>query len=307
MYNWNKRFIARETLNKTKVMRNVSFRFKIGEYECLVVSDGTLTYTPPRFPPPATFLFSNAPKPMLNQALIAHDLQPDTWMEWVSPYLCVVVNTSDHIVLVDTGAGKLGPNTGKLLASLRTEGVKPEAIDTIILTHGHPDHLGGNTRDGEVVFPNARFMIGRAEWEFWTSEPDLKIDEHTRELLVTTAQNNLLPIEDQLTRISREEEIVTGVHMIPTPGHTPGHMAVAVSSNDAHLLCVSDAILHPIHVEHPDWHAVVDFSPQQLLKTRQRLFTRATDDDALVLAFHFPFPGLGHVIKKDQQWQWRPA
>jgi glyoxylase-like metal-dependent hydrolase (beta-lactamase superfamily II) len=84
-------------------------------------------------------------------------------------------------------------------------------------------------------------------------------------------------------------------------------MAVAVSSNDEHLLCLNDAVLHPIHVEHPDWYAVFDFSPQQLLSTRQRLFTRATDDDALVLAFHFPFPGLGHVVKKDQQWKWRPV
>jgi glyoxylase-like metal-dependent hydrolase (beta-lactamase superfamily II) len=185
--------------------------------------------------------------------------------------------------------------------------MRPEEIDTVILTHAHPDHLGGNTKDDEVVFPNARFMIGRAEWEFWTSEPDLKTDEHTQELLLTTAQNNLLPIEDQLTFISREEEIVTGVHMIPAPGHTPGHMVVAVSSNDEHLLCVSDAVLHPIHVEHPAWHAVVDFSPQQVLNTRQQLFTRATDDNALVLAFHFPYPGLGHVIEKEKQWKWRHA
>jgi glyoxylase-like metal-dependent hydrolase (beta-lactamase superfamily II) len=185
--------------------------------------------------------------------------------------------------------------------------MRPEDIDTIILTHAHPDHLGGNTRDGEVVFPNARFMVGRAEWEFWTSEPDLKTDKHTQELLLTTAQKNLLPIEDQLKFINLVEEIVPGIHMIPAPGHTPGHMAVAVSSNDEHLLCVSDAVLHPIHVKRPGWHAVVDFSPQQVSNTRQQLFTRASDDDKLVFAFHFPFPGLGHVIKKDQQWKWKPA
>ena len=290
-----------------RIMSNDTYRFKIGTYECLIVSDGTLTYAPPTFPPPATFLFSNAPKEMLQQELVAYDLHPDTWMQWISSYLCVLVNTGDHRVLIDTGAGKLGPDTGKLLTSLSTEGIRPEEIDMVILTHAHPDHLGGNTRDGEVVFPNARFMVGRAEWEFWTSEPDLKTDEHTQELLITTAQNNLLPIEDQLTFISREEEIVNGIHMIPAPGHTPGHVAVSVSSNDECLLCVGDAFLHPIHVEHPAWHAVVDFSPQQVLNTRQQLFTRAAEDDAMILAFHFPFPGLGHFFKKDQQWKWRPA
>jgi glyoxylase-like metal-dependent hydrolase (beta-lactamase superfamily II) len=228
-------------------------------------------------------------------------------MQWISSYLCVVINTGDHRILIDTGAGKLGPDTGKLLTSLRAEGISPKEIDTVILTHAHPDHLGGNTRDGEVVFPNARFMIGRAEWDFWTSEPDLKTDEHTRELLITTAQNNLLPIEDQLTFISHEEEIVTGIHMSPAPGHTPGHMAVSVSSNDERLLCIGDAVLHPIHIKHPTWHAVVDFSPQQVLNTRRQLFTRAADDDALVLAFHFPFPGLGHVIEKNHQWKWSPT
>lgn len=120
----------------------------------------------------------------------------------VSPYLCVVITTDDHRVLIDTGAGKLGLNTGKLLTALRAEDITPEAIDTVILTHAHPDHLGGNTRNGKSVFPNARFVIGEAEWNFWTSEPNLKTDEHTRDLLITTSQNNLLPIEDQLTLIS---------------------------------------------------------------------------------------------------------
>lgn len=258
------------------------------------------------FPPPAAFLFANAPKTTLNKVLGAYGLHTDTWRSWVSPYLCVVINTGDHQILIDTGAGKLGPNTGKLLTSLHAEGISPEAIDTVILTHAHPNHLGDNTRDGDVVFSNARFVVGRAEWEFWTSTPDLKTDEHTQQLLVTTAQNNLLPLADRLTCISREKEIVPGIQMIPAPGHTPGHMVVEVSSNDEQLLCIGDAFLHPIHVEHPSWHAVVDFMPQQVLTTRQQLFIRAAKDNALVLAFHFPFPGLGHVIKSDKRWKWHP-
>jgi glyoxylase-like metal-dependent hydrolase (beta-lactamase superfamily II) len=283
-----------------------TYQFTTGSFDCLIVSDGALTYTPPMFPLPATFLFANAPKTLLNRALKAHSLHIDTWTSWVSPYLCVVINTDDHRILIDTGAGTLAPTTGKLLTSLHAEGISPESIDTVILTHGHPDHLGGNTRDGDIVYPNARFLIGQAEWEFWTSKPDLKTDEHIQQLLVSTAQNNLLPIADRVTCIRHEEEITPGIRMIPAGGHTPGHMAVEVSSNRERLLCTGDAVLHPIHVGHPDWHAVVDIIPEQVLTTRQQLFTRASENDTLVLAFHFPFPGLGHIIESDKRWKWHP-
>lgn len=287
-------------------MTNDTYRCTIGSFDCLIVSDGTLTYTPPMFPPPATFLFANAPKTLVNEALKAYNLHTDTWTSWVSPYLCAVINTGDHRVLIDTGAGTLAPDTGKLLTSLHAEGISPESIDTVILTHGHPDHLGGNTRDGDIVFPNARFVIGQAEWEFWTSTPDLKTDEHIQQLLVTTAENNLLPLADRVTCTQHEEEIVPGIRVIPASGHTPGHMVVEVSSNHERLLCIGDTVLHPIHVEHPDWHAVVDIIPEQVLTTRKQLFTRASENNALVLAFHFPFPGLGHIIESDKRWKWLP-
>jgi hypothetical protein len=84
-------------------------------------------------------------------------------------------------------------------------------------------------------------------------------------------------------------------------------MVVEVSSNDEQLLCIGDAVLHPIHVEHPSWHAVVDIISEQVLITRQQLFTRASNNHPLVLAFHFPFPGLGHIIKSDERWKWYPV
>jgi glyoxylase-like metal-dependent hydrolase (beta-lactamase superfamily II) len=285
-----------------------SFHFRVGKLECMVVSDGTLSYTPPIFPPPATFLFTNAPRERLGQVLRQHDLHPEQWAEWVSPYICMVINTGEYRVLVDTGGDGLGPNTGKLLENLRGEGIEPENIDVVILTHGHPDHIGGNTdSDGRPAFPNARYLMWRGEWDFWTSEEaGSRLDEHVREVLVGFAHRNLPPIQGQLDLVDREAEIMPGVRAIAAPGHTPGHMALNVYSGGAELLCVSDTVLHPIHLEQPEWYAAVDLDPEQVVETRCALLNRAAAEKSLVLAFHFPFPGLGHVVRKDEAWQWQP-
>ena len=287
---------------------NGTFRFETGKLECVAVSDGTLTYAPPTFPPPAILLFVNAPRERLEQVLLEHNLQPEQWGEWTSPYICLVVKTGDHLVLVDTGAGSLAPTTGKLLQNLKAEGIVPEDIDTVILSHGHPDHIGGNTdAQGKPAFPNARYVMWKGEWDFWTSEQaEQRLDEHVREILLKFARENLPPIQGQVDLFDRETEIVPGIRAVAAPGHTPGHMALEISSEGEQLLCISDAVLHPIHLEHPEWHAAVDFDPKRVVATRRRLLNRATSRKALVLASHFPFPGLGRVVKKGEGWQWQP-
>jgi len=289
-------------------MNTEIYRFKVGAFECMAVSDGTHTYAPPTFPPPAAFLFANAPGQRLERVLSEHNLEPGQWVEWISPYICLVVNTGEHRVLVDTGADGLAPDTGKLLQNLRAEVIEAVDIDTVILTHGHPDHIGGNTdAEGKPVFPNARYVMWQDEWDFWTSEQaELKLDEHGKEVLLKFARRNLPPIQGQLDLVDHETEIVPGIQAIAAPGHTPGHMALAISSGGEQLLYISDTVLHPIHLEQPEWCAAVDFAPEQVIATRRRLLNRAAAEEALVLAFHFLFPGLGHVVRKGEGWQWQP-
>jgi glyoxylase-like metal-dependent hydrolase (beta-lactamase superfamily II) len=281
------------------------YRFKIGDFECLAVSDGFHAYAPPRFPPPETLLFANASPESLSSVRKKYGL-PNPWLEWVSPYICLLVNTGKHLVLVDTGAGSLAPTTGKLLASLRAAKIAPQDIDMVINTHGHPDHLGGNVNAaGKPAFPKARYLISKVEWDFWTStQAEQKIDEHSREILLGTARRNLLPLKDSVEFIEDGSEVVPGIRAISAPGHTPGLIALDISSKNERLLCISDVVLHPVHLEMPEWFSVFDILPDVLASTRLKLLDMASAAKSLVIAFHFPFPGLGHVVRKRKSWQW---
>lgn len=286
-------------------MSNRSHRFKLGRFECMVVNDGTFAY-----PHPAQIFFANAPKERLEQVLREHNLDSQQWEQYVSPYLSLVIDTGQHRVLVDTGADGMAPTTGKLVENLQAGGTSPEDIDVVILTHGHPDHIGGNIDgEGKPAFKNARYVMWKDEWDFWIPKPDLsqmKIDEELKQLLVTFARNNLPPIQGQLDLVDQESEIVPGIRAVSAPGHTPGHMAVAISSEGENLLCFSDAAIHPIHLEQPDWYSVFDLAPEQALASKRRLMDKAVADEALVFAFHFSFPGLGHIIQRGEEWQWQP-
>lgn len=273
-----------------------SHRFKTGDFECIALADGTNTYM-------VSNLFVNAPEDHLQQALNEHHLQPE---QLEIPYTCLAVNADRHWVLIDTGMGTSStPNVGKLLYNLRAAGIEPTDIDTVILTHGHGDHIGGCTDSaGNPTFPQARYVMWKEEWNLWTSEENLV--QMGREHLIPFIQNTLLPIQGQLDLIDRETEIRSGIRIIHAPGHTPGHLVVLISSAGEHMLYASDALIHPILLEHPDWHSVYDLNPKDAAVTMQRLLDQASAENYLVHAFHFPFPGLGYVTRKEAGWQWKP-
>ena len=272
-----------------------SYRLKIGDFQCLVVNDGGFVGN-------AHMLFANAPEDELLQVLQRYGHEPD---HLPSTWTCLLIKTPNNVVLVDTGFGTGSEYGGQLLPLLREEGFQPQDIDTVILTHGHADHIGGCVDGtGNVTFSEATYYMWRDEWDFWTTETTLR---ESSEWAASIARQKLPPLAGQLQTLDKETEIVPGIRVIAAPGHTTGHIAVEVASRGEYLLDMVDVALHPIQIEYPEWYSQLDQIPEQTVATRQAIYSRAAEQNALVLAFHFsPFPSLGHITKQDRRWKWQP-
>jgi glyoxylase-like metal-dependent hydrolase (beta-lactamase superfamily II) len=281
-------------------------RVKVGAIECAIVSDGNFAYHEP-----GPIMFANAPSAARDAALRTHGIEPEVWHEYVSPYSALLIDTGQRRLLVDTGAGGFAPTNGLLLDNLGAEGVDLPTIETVVLTHAHPDHIGGNLdAEQRPTFPNARYVLWRDEWEFSTGAPDLstlQIPDPLKEMLIGSARRNLPPLERQVELLDQDTELAPGVRAIAAPGHTPGHLVVTIESEAERLLWSGDALLHPVNVSHPEWYAAFDLRPAQAITTRQRLLAWAADQDMLLHGAHFPWPGLGRVSRQGQGFRWEPV
>jgi glyoxylase-like metal-dependent hydrolase (beta-lactamase superfamily II) len=280
---------------RRNMMNNESYGFRLGDFKCVSIMDGSHDY-------PLENFFANVPKEKVEEVLRRLNLPTDHIM---TPYTYLFVDTGKHKVLVDIGAGNVFPTTGRLLQNMRAAGIEPGEIDTVFITHAHPDHIGGNLdKEGSPIFLNASYYIWKDEWDFWFSEVAF---EKTNEMFVKIARTNLEPIKDRVKFLNHDSEILPGISVIAAPGHTPGHFVVSIASGDEQLLYIGDTVLYPIHLEHLDWIPVYDIVPEKAAASKRRIFDLAADEKTWIIGQHFPpFPSLGHVIKKGNGWQWQP-
>jgi glyoxylase-like metal-dependent hydrolase (beta-lactamase superfamily II) len=218
---------------------------------------------------------------------------------------CLFVNTGDRKILVDTGCGEAFQATsGLLVRNMKSDGIDCREIDSIIFTHGHIDHTGGSfTTSGKLIFPNARYITSKREWEHWISSPG---DNELHNMFFELARKNLVSNEDQFLLANDNAEVFPGIKLIPAPGHTPGNIMVEISSEGESVLCIGDIIHSQKEFINPEYLTMFDVNPQQAVSTRQKVLSDIADSGQLVFACHFDFPGLGYITIQDGNFAWQP-
>jgi glyoxylase-like metal-dependent hydrolase (beta-lactamase superfamily II) len=274
------------------------FEFVVGNSRCIAIKDTSAVEKPEA-------LFPELSPAVIKELCDQYSKKFEDKFEMI----CLIVDTGKNKILIDTGWGPgWDPNAGKLLEKLQILGVSCSEIDTVIHTHGHPDHIGGNTdADGRPVFPNARYVICKGEWDFWTSGPDLKnVNDEVKRTNLEFAKKHLINIREHFDIVDIDTEILPGIRYIDSPGHTPGHTSIVIALDGEQLIIIGDVVHHPIQLIKPDIPMIMDFEIEQAIDSRIRILEQVSSNNALVFACHFPFPGFGHIVKHKDAWLWHP-
>jgi glyoxylase-like metal-dependent hydrolase (beta-lactamase superfamily II) len=257
---------------------------KVGDIDVHPIADGTFRAAPTYFGDHVT---ASGHEDFFNR-------HGRAWL----PIGCFLVRTGSSVILVDTG---LGPDLhdagtrmllvgGQLLVGLRAAGVRPDEIDAVICTHLHTDHCGWLfDAHGRPIFPRADIWFGAGDWEHFVLDPTSSMRDHIRHGLQNMEA-------DRLHLVEKDAAVVPGVDLTMTPGHTPGHLSVIVSSGVHRALLLGDAITCPLQLDEPSWHSMGDVDPQLAAQVRERLFRELEGDTTYGAGAHFPELQFGRVL-----------
>jgi glyoxylase-like metal-dependent hydrolase (beta-lactamase superfamily II) len=288
--------------------QNASFyRYKIGDAEVTVVSDGANT-----FPLGDTFVL-NAKKEEVNAALEKAFRPRDKVTINFAP---LVINTGGKLVVIDTGNGpgafaSSKGVVGQFASNMAAAGIDPKTVDMVVISHFHGDHVNGLlTADNQLAFPNAEVLVPATEWKFWMDDGEMSrasgdrmtgLFKNNRRVFETALKKKVTPYE-------WGKDVAPGLLAVESIGHTPGHTSYVLSSGDDKVFIQSDVTNNPdLFVRNPGWHLMYDQDPVQAETTRRKVFDMISADKMRVQGFHYPFPGLANLEKDGTGYRWIPA
>lgn len=274
------------------------YRHSVGEFEVIALNDGVLELSPSLYPA--------ADQAEAKERLAsAHRLREGVPTA-VNAY---AVNTGEALVLIDTGtASAMGPTLGKLPANLTAAGIEPATVDTVFITHLHPDHANGLIdAQGQAVFANAELVLTEKEYAFWHDDGMLAKAPDGAKPFFLAARSAVKPYASRIRKIT-EGEIAPGLTALPAPGHTPGHTMVRVTSGKDALLIWGD-IVHTAALQfaHPEWAISFDTDMNEAITTRKKVFDQVASDGVMIAGMHLDFPGIGHISRTKEGYDYHPA
>jgi glyoxylase-like metal-dependent hydrolase (beta-lactamase superfamily II) len=286
-------------------MQPTIYRFKLGGFEIATILDskairGNLHPT----------YGANASGDEVHKLARDNNIDPERLEH---PNVPTLVNTGNELILFDTGNGALPHEyeqlrqrmpPGNLVDRLAQLGHKPEDIDIIVTTHGHPDHIGGLTRGGEPVFPNARYVFGAAEFDFWKKGENVReARKFNRELFVKIC----VPLSNRSTYIQPGDEVVSGITAVDAFGHSPGLLAFHLESEGKRFMITADTVTqYVMAVQRPEWYFEMDDDKDKAVAVRQRILETLATDRIFFSSFHMPFPSIGWIDRWQGGYRWVP-
>lgn len=220
-----------------------------------------------------------------------------------------LINTNKRLILIDAGAANcFGDNLGQITDNLTAAGYTPEQVDTVLLTHLHPDHACGITKQGKRVFPNATLYVAQAEAGYWLSNKTEQQAPQDKQGMFKLARDTVAPYQAANKFKTFTDRLpINEVQLMASPGHTPGHMSFLVNSKGNSLLIWGDIIhSHAIQFAQPEVAIEYDSDSEQAIASRKKILAYATKNKLWVAGAHLPFPGLGHVRAEDKGYRWVP-
>ena len=278
------------------------YRSKLGDFEITVVNDGARA-----IPLPAAFVRNVGNDQVLAAAEAAYMPKGSI----VAPFNPIVVNTGAKLVLIDTGYGPgIAPTVGLLPVTLAAAGIEAKAIDIVLISHMHGDHiLGLKTPDGALAFPNAEIKVPAVDWAYWMSDDNMsRAPEGFQKASFGFNRKIFSNLADKVTRYDWGKEVAPGITAVDSSGHTPGHTSFVIASGSGRLFFQADVTNVPdLFLRNPDWQVMFDSEPEKAVKTRRRIYDMAATEKMFIAGYHFPFPGLGYVEKDGSGYRLVPA